>query len=181
MLGMPVRDRPQRRDAARNRARLAHVAANAFGAHGLEIGVDEIARRAGVGVATLYRHFPAKTDLVLAVLHEVVDVLAADLPRIVAESRTPLRDFLTDAVRVQHANRGLLDALATQSPDGDLRRRVGERLVGQLGPLVAAAHSSGELRPRYGAEDLLVVVRMLGAAPHDPERYLEIVLQGLRP
>jgi AcrR family transcriptional regulator len=176
---MPVDERPLRRDAARNRARLAVVAADAFGDHGLDIGVDEIARRAGVGVATLYRHFPAKTDLVLAVLHRVVDELAADVPRIAAESPAPLREFLTRTVRIQSANRGLLDALAAQSPDGELRRRVGERLVGALGPLVAAAHRSGELRGDLDGEDLLVVVRMLGAAAHDPERYLEIVLRGL--
>jgi AcrR family transcriptional regulator len=177
---MPVDGRPLRRDAARNRARLAHVAADAFGDHGLDVGVDEIARRAGVGVATLYRHFPAKTDLVLAVLHRVVDELAADVPRIAAHSPTPLREFLARTVHIQSANRGLLDALAVQSPDGDLRRRVGERLVGALGPLVGAAHRSGELRGDYDGEDLLVVVRMLGAAAHDPERYLEIALRGLR-
>ena len=177
---MPVDERPIRRDAARNRARLAHVAHDAFGDHGLDIGVDEIARRAGVGVATLYRHFPAKTDLVLAVLQQVVDDLSAGIPRIAADSPTPLRDFLGVAVAVQSAHRGLLDALASQSPDGELRRRLGERMLGALPPLVAAAHRSGELRPEFGADDLLVVVRMLGAAAHDPQRYLEIVLGGLR-
>lgn len=177
---MPVDERPIRRDAARNRARLAHAAAAAFGDHGLDIGVDEIARRAGVGVATLYRHFPAKTDLVLAVLEAAVDDLSADVPRIVAQSPTPLRDFLTETVRVQSANRGLLDALAAQSPDGEVRRRLGDRMLRSLGPLAEAAHRSGELRAGYDAEDLLVVVRMLGAAAHDPERYLEIALRGLR-
>ena len=177
---MPVSERPLRRDAARNRARLTDVAADAFGDHGLDIGVDEIARRAGVGVATLYRHFPAKSDLVLAVLEQDVATLSAEVPRIVREPQ-PLRAFLTAAVALQRANRGLIDALAAQSPDGELRRRLGERLLGALGPLAVAAHRSGELRPDHDADDLLVVVRMLGAAAHDPERYLEIALRGLRP
>jgi hypothetical protein len=52
-------------------------------------------------------------------------------------------------------------------------------MLRSLGPLAEAAHRSGELRAGYDAEDLLVVVRMLGAAAHDPERYLEIALRGL--
>jgi AcrR family transcriptional regulator len=177
---MPVDERPQRRDAARNRARLAHVAADAFGDRGLDVGVDEIARRAGVGVATLYRHFPAKTDLVRAVLQQEVDALGAEVPRMIA-SPQPLRAFLGAAVELQSANRGLLDALAAQSPDGEVRRHLGERLLGALGPLATAAHASGELRRDYGPADLLVVVRMLGAAAHAPQRYLEVALRGLRP
>jgi AcrR family transcriptional regulator len=176
---MPVEERPRRRDAARNRARLADVAADAFGDHGLDIGVDEIARRAGVGVATLYRHFPAKTDLVRAVLEQEVDALAGEVPAIIATPR-PLHAFLRAAVERQSANRGLLDALAAQSPDGEVRRHLGERLLGPLAELADAAHASGELNPHYGADDLLVVVRMLGAAAHDPQRYLAITLRGLR-
>jgi AcrR family transcriptional regulator len=176
---VPVDERPQRRDAVRNRARLTDAAADVFGDEGLDVGVGEIARRAGVGVATLYRHFPAKTDLVRAVLEAEVDALAAEVPAMVATPR-PLRAFLAAAVQLQSANRGLLDALATQSPDGEVRRHLGERLLGALGPLTAAAHASGELRRDYGAEDLLVAVRMLGAAAHDPERYLEVALRGLR-
>jgi AcrR family transcriptional regulator len=175
-----VDERPIRRDAARNRARLAHVAADVFGDQGLDVGVGEIARRAGVGVATLYRHFPAKTDLVRAVLQQEVDTLAAEVPAMIAAPR-PLRAFLAAAVQLQSANRGLLDALAAQSPDGEVRRHLGDRLLGVLGPLAAAAHDSGELRHDYGADDLLVVVRMLGAAAHDPQRYLDVALRGIAP
>ena len=175
---MPVDERPQRRDAARNRARLARTAADVFGDEGLDVGVDEIARRAGVGVATLYRHFPAKTDLVRAVLQQEVDALAEQVPRMLTAPE-PLRAFLTAAVARQRANRGLLDALVAQSPDGEVRRHLGEQLVAALGPLAAAAHDSGELRDDLGADDLLVVVRMLGVAADDPERYLDIALRGL--
>lgn len=178
---VPIDERPLRRDAARNRARVAHAAAGAFGAAGLEVGVDEIARRAGVGVATLYRHFPAKADLVLAVLDQVVDDLVAEIPVLVGTSRHPLRDFLIATVEVQSANRGLLDALAVQAADGEVRRRLGERMLGALAALASAAHRSGELRAELDADDLLVVVRMLGAAGRDPRRYLDIALRGLAP
>jgi AcrR family transcriptional regulator len=178
---VPVHERPIRRDAARNRARLTHVAADALRDQGLDVGVDEIARRAGVGVATLYRHFPAKADLVLAVLEQVVDELGAAVPDLVLRSSRPLHDFLERAVALQSANRGLLDALAAQSPDGEIRRRLGDRLVDALGPLVQAAHRSGELRVELAAEDLLVLLRMLGAATPDPQRYLAIALRGVAP
>src|SRR3954451_1071888 len=73
----PTAERAMRSDARRNRARLIEVAAAAFRDEGLEIGVDELARRTGVGVATLYRHFPAKADLILAVMDTVLDELDA--------------------------------------------------------------------------------------------------------
>ena len=71
-----------RSDARRNRARLIEVAATAFRDEGLDIGVDELARRAEVGIATLYRHFPAKTDLIVAVMDRVF----ADLSRAADEA-----------------------------------------------------------------------------------------------
>ena len=74
-MSLPPVERATRSDARRNRARLIEVAAAAFQDEGLDVGVDEIARRAGVGVATLYRHFPAKTDLILAVMGVVLDDL----------------------------------------------------------------------------------------------------------
>jgi len=60
-------DRPLRADAARNRARVLEVAYDTFAAEGLSVPIDEIARRAGVGAGTVYRHFPTKDDLFLAV------------------------------------------------------------------------------------------------------------------
>src|SRR2546430_12455978 len=73
-------DRPLRADAARNRARVLEVAYDAFAAEGLAVPIDEIARRAGVGAGTVYRHFPAKEDLFRAVMIDRME-------RIVAEGR----------------------------------------------------------------------------------------------
>lgn len=119
--------------------------------------------------------------LVLAVLRQVVDGLAARVLELATTSPTPLRDVLGEAVALQRAHRGLLVALAAQSPDGELRRAAGERLHGALGPLADAAHAAGELDHRHGADELLVVVRMLGAAVDDPDRALRIARRGLAP
>ena len=112
-------DRPARSDARRNRARLIEVAAEAFRDEGLDVGVDELARRAGVGVATLYRHFPAKPDLILAVTDGVLDELehAADAPG------QTVAGFLDAALRVHCRNRGFLEALARHDLPAGVRGR----------------------------------------------------------
>ncbi len=175
-----------RRDAQRNRAHLIAVATEAFREQGLTIGVDEIARRAGVGIATLYRHFPAKDDLVVAVFAELLESFVPERDAILASppAETVLARFLQVALASQQANRGLVEALAHQ-PDDEVRLRLRARMTELLEPLVARAHASGELHPSLDAEDLVIANRMLGAAaspdvPRAPERYLALLLAGLR-
>ena len=107
-------DRPLRADAARNRARVLEVAYDTFAAEGLSVPIDEIARRAGVGAGTVYRHFPTKEDLYRAVVEDRIerivdegrDLLAADDPE-------ALFVFLRSMVlQWGAADRGLVDALA---------------------------------------------------------------------
>lgn len=178
--------RTPRRDAQRNRAHLIAVATAAFQEQGLTIGVDEIARRAGVGIATLYRHFPAKDDLVLAVFAELLESFVPARDAILASppADTALARFLQVALASQEANRGLVEALAHQ-PDDQVRLRLRARMSELLEPLVAHAHATGELHPSLDAEDLVIANRMLGAAaspdvPRAPERYLTLLLAGLR-
>ena len=175
-----------RSDARRNRARLIEVAAAAFRDEGLDVGVDEIARRAEVGVATLYRHFPAKTDLILAVTQVVIDDLEHAATDALQRPERVLSDFLSAAMRVQCRNRGFLDALARHDLPGDVRDELGRRTVAILEPVVDAAKRAGTFRPELDATDLLVIVRMLGvvsAAPQrrSPEPYLATLLRGLSP
>jgi hypothetical protein len=77
----------------------------------------------------------------------------------------------------------MLDAFATGYADDRARMRLAERMLSVLTPVAAAGHASGELRPDFDADDLLVAVRMLGAATTaaDPKRQLAVVLRGLRP
>jgi AcrR family transcriptional regulator len=176
-------ERSMRSDARRNRARLIEVAAAAFRDEGLEIGVDELARRTGVGVATLYRHFPAKTDLIVAVTDTVFDDLH-EAATAALGTESVLAEFLQSTVTVQCQNRGFLQALAQHDLPPEVREGMSQRALAILEPIVAAAHEAGTFRTELDAVDLLVVVRMLGAISTRPERrppdaYIAALLRGL--
>ena len=176
--------RPPRRDAVRNRRLLVAAAADAFREEGLEVGVDAIARRAGVGVATLYRHFPAKNDLVLAVTEALVDGFADAARRAIDDGpQGTLEAVLRSSLAQQRENRGFFEALAQRPRDPELRARITGRVLPVLEDVAAAGHRAGELRAELGGADLLVVLRMLGAAgaTPDPERYLGLLLRGMAP
>jgi AcrR family transcriptional regulator len=175
-----------RRDAVRNRAALTRAAHAAFRQDGLDVAVDAIARRAGVGVATLYRHFPTKQDLVDAVTEAVVGDLeaAAEQALMIRDRALVLRAFLTAALAQQRENRGFMEAI-TQHALPEARLEVlAERVLAIVAPIADAAHAAGTLAPELGPDDVLAAMRMLGAAgstirPGPPERHLAVVLGGL--
>jgi AcrR family transcriptional regulator len=172
-----------RSDARRNRARLIEISSAAFRDEGLDIGVDELARRSGVGVATLYRHFPAKADLIAAVMDTVFDELDEAAKAALAGDEVLAR-FLHSTVTVQCQNRGFLQALAHHDLPSEVRDAFSRRALAILEPVVAAAHQAGTFRTELDAVDLLVVVRMLGAISTRPERrpadaYIAALLRGL--
>ena len=179
----PTAERSMRSDARRNRARLIEVAAAAFRDEGLDIGVDELARRTGVGVATLYRHFPAKTDLISAVMDSVFDELAEAATAALTTDDVVAR-FLHSTVSVQCQNRGFLQALAQHDLPDEVRDGFSRRALAILEPVVAAGHTAGTFRTELDAVDLLVVERMLGAISTRPVRrpadaYIATLLRGL--
>jgi AcrR family transcriptional regulator len=185
MTRAPV-ERAGRSDARRNRARLTEVAAAAFRDEGLDVGVDEIARRAGVGVATLYRHFPSKTDLIQAVMDAVLDDLDAAATKALgaADPEHAVARFLKATLALQCRNRGFLEALAHHDLPAGMRDRLSRRTRAILEPVVAAGHATGAIRAEVDAGDMLVVVRMLGVVSGAPrrrsgDRYLAILLRGL--
>ena len=166
-------------------------AARAFREQGLGVSVNEIARQAGVNVATLYRHFPTKDALVVAVLDAVLEPLAAARDRALAvEGRGEvLATFLHEAVRLGGRQRGVIDALGRHATRADLREQLRRPAIDIVTPLVERARREGELRADLDAVDVLIVLRMLAAASAMPEvappggadRYVEIVVRGLRP
>lgn len=174
-----------RSDARRNRERLIEVAAAAFRDEGLDLGVDEIARRTGVGVATLYRHFPAKTDLIVAVMDLVFDDLgAAATTALAGPPELALAAFLSATLAVQCSNRGFLEAFAQHDLPAGVREGLSRRVLTILEPIVEAGHRTGTLRAELDATDLLVIVRMLGVVSAQPRRtspdpYVETLLRGL--
>ena len=179
---------PKRRDAARNRERLLDAAANAFREEGLGASVNAIALSAGVNVATLYRHFPTKDDLVAAVLDTILAPAAAARDVALASDGPVLETFIHEAVRNQREHHGLVDALARDPATAPALSRLREPAIAIVEPVVARAHADGELRLDFGAEDVLLALRMIGAVATRPgvpdavaERHIGVVLRGLRP
>ena len=179
-----------RKDAVRNRSRLVETAARAFREEGLSVSVNAIARAAGVNVATLYRHFPTKDDLVAAVLGTVLEPLAAARDRALAAEDTgeALAMFVHEAVRLQAGQHGLVDALGSYGSGAKVRKGLRETAVAVVAPLVERAHRDRELRADFDALDLLIALRMVAVVaaapelgPRDAERYVDVVLRGLRP
>src|SRR5262245_60385975 len=107
---MTVTAPPQRRDAARNRERLLDAAAAAFREEGLGASVNAIALSAGLNVATLYRHFPTKDDLVAAVLDTILEPAARARDFALESGEPALAAFLRAGIREQREHHGLVDA-----------------------------------------------------------------------
>jgi AcrR family transcriptional regulator len=179
-----------RRDAERNRRRILAAAADAFAEGGLAVTMDEIARRAGVGVGTVYRRFPDKELLIEALFEQRVDELVA-LAEAAREEPDPFAGivrFFESFLSVQAADRGLKEVLLGTRRGASRIVRARDRIAPVVDELVARAVAAGDLRPDVAASDLGLVQFMLGAlidytCDVDAEawrRMLAIVLDGLR-
>ncbi|OBF31598.1 TetR family transcriptional regulator [Mycobacterium sp. ACS1612] len=180
--------RPMRADAARNRARVLQVAYDTFAAEGLGVPIDEIARRAGVGAGTVYRHFPTKEDLYRAVIEDRIVRIVADGRELLVSSDPgeALYAFLRSMVLQWGAtDRGLAEALAglgvdvkSAVPDAE------EAFLELLGDLLRAGQKAGTVRGDLDARDVKAL--MVGAQAIQSynaevaERLTEVVLDGLR-
>jgi len=178
-----------RADAERNRRLLVEAARTVFAERGLNAPLDEIARRARVGNATLYRRFPTRCQLVAAVfadtLREVVDATQRALAH--PDPWPAFTDHVTFLCQVQASNRALADLLIATVPGTeelqDLRRRAYEGFV----TLVHRAKASGDLRDDFHPEDVVLVLmanaglleRTGAAAPTAWRRHLSYLLDGL--
>jgi AcrR family transcriptional regulator len=176
-------ERPLRADAARNRARVLEAALEAFAAKGLSVPIDDIARLAGVGAGTVYRHFPAKEDLVLAVIADQMQrIIEGGYALLEAgEPGEALFTFLRAAVEWSATNRGLVDTLAAS----DVEVKPEAQFLELLGELLRAAHAAGTVRNDVGVADvkaLMVGLQAMQSYNDDAtERLTEVVLDGLRP
>jgi AcrR family transcriptional regulator len=181
-------DRPLRADAARNRARVLEVAYDTFAAQGLSVPIDEIARRAGVGAGTVYRHFPTKEDLFRAVVEDRIQRIVNDGRALVAgdDPGEALFTFLRSMVLEWGAtDRGLTDALAGLGIDVATAMPEAEgEFLGVLGELLRAGQKAGTVRPDVDVPDVKAIVvgsqAMQAYRPDAAERLLEVVLDGLR-
>lgn len=177
-------------DAQHNRDRILEVAADAFAELGLDVPVVEIARRAGVGVATLYRHFPTKGSLVTEVFSEQFRTCVAVLDDALADP-DPWRGFCSvveEICAMQVADRGFSAAFLSAFPGAvhvDGERARAERGFAEL---VRRAKAVGELRPDFAPSDLTVLITANNgiaaacgaAAPTASRRLVAYLLQSFR-
>ncbi|HEY5351592.1 MAG TPA: TetR/AcrR family transcriptional regulator [Streptosporangiaceae bacterium] len=186
----PVKLRPLRADARRNRERVLAAATAAFAAEGLSVPLDEIARRAGVGPGTLYRHFPAKEALWEAVLHDRLQRLAAEAESLrgAPDPGGALLGFIDRLVAEAAPKRDLADALASAGTDVNATLTgTAARLREAIGDLLAAAQRSGTIRGDIGVAELMAILSGIlfalrgrsGDQP-DPYRAVAVLRDGLR-
>jgi AcrR family transcriptional regulator len=181
--------RPLRADAARNRELLLAAAADEFAEHGLDASVADIARRAGVGKGTVFRHFATKDDLLAAIVLDRIDALSAVGGRLLeaADPGAALLEFLTAAAH-QRQQRDL----SFLQEAGDLNSevtRVRAQMFQTVHTLVERARKQGTVRADVTGADVILlmcapnyVTSYLPDAPPDLwQRYLAIIFDGLRP
>ena len=180
-----------RRDAQRNRDAILTAARQVFCDHGLEAPLDEIARRAGVGIATLYRRFPSRVGLLDAVLADTVQahVDAAEQALAMDDPWEGFAFYLEQTCRLQAADRGLNDAMGMRFPRAATVEAARRRLFELVAQVVDRAQQAGRLRADLTLEDLAFVTwantRILqavraGGAPDAWRRHLGLLLDGFR-
>ncbi|MEV0522956.1 TetR/AcrR family transcriptional regulator [Streptomyces sp. NPDC050439] len=190
---VPARSAPRskRADAQRNEQTLLAAAAAVFVTSGVDAPIREIAARAGVGVGTIYRHFPARSDLVVAVYRHQVEACAEAGPALLADAGSPLAalhrwvDLFVDFLVTKH---GLANALQSDSGGFEaLHTYFLDRLVPVCEQLLQAAADADEIEPGTRAYELMRGIGNLCIGhDSDPDRYdsrrlIALLLRGLRP
>jgi AcrR family transcriptional regulator len=181
--------RSKRADALRNEQALLAAAAQVFVASGIDAPIRAIAAQAGVGIATIYRHFPTRADLVVAVYRHQVEACAEAGPALLASTSSPLAalrqwvDLFVDFLVTKH---GLANALRSDSSGYEaLHDYFLNRLVPVCGQLLDAGVGAGEIRPGTGPYELMRGVGNLcigrdSEPGYDPRRLVELLLHGLQ-
>lgn len=194
--GTPETERPLRADAQRNRDRVLEAARIAFAEHGPDVAVSEILKIAGVGSGTLFRHFPTKRDLLIAVLERTFDELAGMMDEALAlESPWDgVVHVLTATAEFQASDQSFLQSVGPELFAEERFIARNEEMMDKFGDLIARAQAAGVVRADLVAEDIPFIVSALGGStqacfpttsvgfsPTLWKRYLGVVLDGLRP
>ncbi|QVQ51458.1 TetR/AcrR family transcriptional regulator [Spiractinospora alimapuensis] len=179
----------RRKDARRNKEALLDAAAAVFVTSGVEAPVRDIATKAGVGLGTIYRHFPTRADLIVAVYRHQVDTCAEAGPSLLASGATPhaaLAQWIDLFVEFLVTKHGLAAVLQSDNARFDtLHTYFLDRLIPVCAQLLDAAADAGEIDPGVDAYELLRGVGNLciGADSdprYDPRRLVELLIAGLR-
>lgn len=194
VMSVDTAERPLRADARRNRERVLAAATAVFAEQGADASVAEIARRAGVGAGTLFRHFPTKHDLLLASLEQGFDEVAAAIDRAQAcdNSWDALVHVLTVCAEIQARDRAFLESVGPELfQEPTLQRRNIERMAA-LAAVVERGQKDGLVRDDLRAEDIPFLLCAVGGATGKCgsgggvsselwRRYLGLMLDAMRP
>jgi AcrR family transcriptional regulator len=180
-----------RSDARRNRARIVAAAGAVFAEQGVDASLDRVIERAGVGVGTLYRHFPRREALVDALFEERADDVVAALEAALesGEAAVAFERFVAVLVTLQRGDRVLKELLTRYPPDEPLASRLRGRIERLSERLLERAREQGLLRADFTRGDLALLVWSLGpvleatseVAPEAWRRHLGFVIDGLSP
>ncbi|WP_432824639.1 TetR/AcrR family transcriptional regulator [Dactylosporangium sp. CA-092794] len=183
-------ERAPRKDSARNRARLLAAAREVFAARGFEATLDDIARHAGVGTGTAYRHFPNKQAIAAEVLADATAAIRDDATEALAlpDPWAALAAFFERTAARQAADRGLYETLTGQG-NPDEQARIWPQVIAAVTQLFDRAHAAGAIRADAAPQDIAAVFAMLGPVFDMSRttgvdlwrRYLTLLLDGLRP
>ena len=183
--------RPLRADAARNRARVLDAARTAFAEVGLDVGVEEIARRAGVGKGTLYRRFPTKEALVRAIFEDILDEIDVLVREAEPDAWAAFTGYVRAAARMQASNQGFYDVVAQRLGAAALTTEQRTRVNDSTAQMLKRAQDAGVVRGDLVPEDVTLMLRMIGAttrpapdgSPMDEHwpRYMGLLLDAIRP
>lgn len=187
---LAVGARTQRADARRNRGKVLDAARKAFAEDGLDVRVEKVARKAGVGVGTVYRHFPTKEDLLQALADDRFAGLAEAARTALDDSDAwnGFSEFMRYSAEVMAGDRALSEAM-DQRPEMCGQAAEDVKLLEIVGELIERAQAEGALRLDVVPEDVPSLICGLGRATRETEgrpsmsweRYLAIILAGLRP
>ena len=182
--------RARRADASRNRDALLWAATRAFASSDAEPSMRAIAREAGVGIATLYRHFPTRESLVDAVYHDQVERLTVGARELLeqfppAEAMRGWMDLFGDWLMTKH---GMTDTLLAMIESGEIAlAHTRAELLDVITTILEAGRAAGDLRPDVTAEDiaasLIGIFTVAGKPGQRPQadRLLNLLSDGLRP
>ena len=181
-----------RADAARNRERIIAAAAAVFAERGLDAATAEIAHRAGVGEATLFRRFPTKDDLIDAIIETRMEevVALADAGASDPDPAGALERFMQDLVKQFSRDKGFFEAAGERCLNDERYQQLRDRALEAVGSLLERAQDAGAVRRDLSASDISFLA---GSAMYAMEvskpglradlwmRYLRVILDGMRP
>src|SRR3954447_17782287 len=183
-------DKPLRKDAERNRERLLTAASELFAERGLNVTLNDIARRAGVGVGTAYRRFANEEEVIDALFEQrLQDVIAVAHEALEAtDAWAGLMSFLERSLHMQFGDRGLTEIMNSPQLGRQRVNQTRDRIAPLMTQLVARAKQQGAIRPDFDQTDLIfiqlalaaIIDKTRGLAPDLYRRYLTMWLDGIR-